>query len=226
LKVYYEDGSWEVLNQAVGGDYLLSFDLDTTKVVDYVELSSADTQFKITGVSLSYVTKVFPDDYELSFELTGTDADQDAAVAEFTVAVNTSSGGDYQIEGTAGDDWVHGTSGNDVLIGGAGNDVLIGGEGDDVFQFTLADADTAGGGGYTDVIKDFSLGNNVLDIGDLLSQEGSDVTALVDGGNTTLTFTNSGGAVIQTIVLEGYVADTSGVNSIIDALKGDGTYNA
>ncbi len=132
--------------------------------------------------------------------------------------------GNLLMTGGSGADSLTGGDGNDILIGGAGADTLLGGLGSDTFAFKLADSTP---GGVQDVIKDFGQGGaDVLNIGDLLSQPGSDVTAVVDAVNTTttLTFSNSVNGVIQTIVLENFAPDASEVNNLVNALKTDGSY--
>ena len=131
--------------------------------------------------------------------------------------------GDDTLDGGAGNDHLKGGAGNDHLKGGAGNDTLTGGEGADVFSWTLADT-TPDKGGFVDLITDFGNGADVLNIGDLLTPAGSSVSALVDGGNTTLTFTNSDAQVIQTIVLESYAP--TDVEAMLNSLRNSGNYNA
>ena len=65
------------------------------------------------------------------------------------------NGADF-IDGGADSDTLHGEDGNDVLIGGPGNDILIGGPGKDTFVFT--------DGWGTDMITDFEVGSDVLDM--------------------------------------------------------------
>lgn len=94
---------------------------------------------------------------------------------------DTVSGGDDNdtLGGGPGDDTLYGGSGNDTLYGGDGNDTLAGGPGQDdmrggaggdVFKYTLADLDDTG----PDVIHDFTVGQDLLDIDDLLSGAGID----------------------------------------------------
>jgi Ca2+-binding RTX toxin-like protein len=172
-----------------------------------------------------------------SFSLSGlqlsapgiTDAQPEVAVVSASVSddggnllVSGGSGND-QLSGGALNDIMMGGAGNDVLAGGAGNDILTGGEGADVFSWTLADT-TADNGGFVDRITDFGNGADVLNIGDLLTPAGSSVSALVDRGNTTLTFTNSDAQVIQTIVLENYAP--TDVEAMLNSLRNSGNYNA
>lgn len=73
-------------------------------------------------------------------------------------------GGNDDLSGEAGDDLLHGGVGNDILRGGDGLDTLFGGSGEDIFVFEAANAYNS-----IDVIKDFSLTDDAIDISDLLN---------------------------------------------------------
>ncbi|QTP59417.1 retention module-containing protein [Billgrantia antri] len=207
LTVYDEDGSSRVYTATLAtADGEFVFNIDPTLNVDYMELRPAgNNSFKIDGISTSYVTQIYPDDYQLDFELTGSDADGDLATAAFTVSVKTTEDGTYEITGTDSDDVVHGTEGDDILIGG---------DGDDVFQWSLGDQ----GGESTpavDTIKDFGVGEDVLDLADLLQSESvetidSFIVAAQQGSDTVLYINHEGGINVdgsnatQVIVLENY----------------------
>lgn len=64
--------------------------------------------------------------------------------------------GDDSIYGGVGDDTVNGGAGDDVIRGGVGNDALTGGDGADVFVF--------GSGFGSDLINDFDLGSDQVNI--------------------------------------------------------------
>jgi Ca2+-binding RTX toxin-like protein len=66
--------------------------------------------------------------------------------------------GNNRLDGGDGNDTLKGNAGNDTLIGGAGNDALYGGSGSDTFLFA------AGSG--KDVIYDFNVAEDKLDLGD------------------------------------------------------------
>ena len=70
--------------------------------------------------------------------------------------------GDDNLVGGAGDDVLNGGVGNDVLNGGSGKNKLYGGSGDDIFMI-----DGSADGGST--IMDFKIGEDRIDISDLLS---------------------------------------------------------
>lgn len=87
--------------------------------------------------------------------------------------------GDDQLYGDSGDDLLIGGSGDDVLSGGQGMDTLVGGGGSDIFHFdNLASGNSEGN---ADVIRDFNLMQDKIDISELLSgyDEGEDLSSFV-----------------------------------------------
>ncbi|MGR2740918.1 Ig-like domain-containing protein, partial [Billgrantia sp. Q4P2] len=123
---------------------------------------------------------------------------------------------------------VAGSDGDDILIGGSGNDVLIGGLGDDVFQWNLGDQGSDNDPAK-DVVKDFSVGENVLDLADLLQGESADslgsfVFAEQVGEDTLLHIKHDGGLAAdgsnadQMIVLEGYGMEGKGSEEFLQFL--------
>lgn len=105
------------------------------------------------------------------------------------------------LDGGSGDDKIYGQEGDDTIIGGADDDYLEGGSGSDTFVY-------ANGSG-NDVIKDFTIGEDMLDVSGLHNTSGqvvghSDVVVTSDGENgSILTFPNG-----ETIRLVG-IAPTS-----------------
>ncbi|WP_444542573.1 VWA domain-containing protein [Halopseudomonas oceani] len=89
----------------------------------------------------------------------------------------TNEGGADTIYGGAGNDLLMAGAGDDVLIGGQGNDVMYGGLGADTFVWQSGDAGTVGTPA-TDLVMDFSLGTDVLDLSSLLG--GIDVADIAD----------------------------------------------
>ena len=67
--------------------------------------------------------------------------------------------GDDTLNGYAGDDTLNGYAGDDTLTGGDGNDTLTGGDGSDTFIFRS--------GFGRDVITDFNMDDDALDLGSL-----------------------------------------------------------
>ncbi len=237
LTVYDVNGSMTVYTaELLAGNGEFVFNIDPTHNVDYMELRPAgNNSFKIDGVSTSYVTQIYPDDYQLDFVLTGSDADGDTATADFSVFVKTTETGSYEITGSDDDDVVHGTAGNDVLIGGAGNDTLIGGEGDDVFQWNLGDQGDNDAPAI-DTVVDFGLGNNVLDLADLLQGEslgtiGDFIFAAQEGASTVLYINHEGNIGVdgtnatQVIVLENFTTGEVGSAEILAELLANSQLN-
>ncbi|MEZ8859758.1 tandem-95 repeat protein [Vibrio sp. 10N.247.311.51] len=133
--------------------------------------------------------------------------------------------GNDVLHGGTGNDAVRGGSGNDTIIGGHGNDILVGDDGADLFQWVdqpfQDDVDT---------ITDFDLGEDHLDISQLLPMENSMSDLLehitiekVDngGGDKDLVITISEDATnsgqTQTIILDNTGNQFDSVNA-----QGDG----
>lgn len=216
--VHYTTGPDQMLTEIWGEDQQVTFNFDENRTVDWVEITpNGNDSFKIDGVSLSYTTQEFPDDYQLNFQLTGSDGDQDIATAEFTIAVNTTDTLTYHIDGTSGNDQVYGTTGNDIIAGGAGDDILTGGAADDTFR--RLSGDKGAGTPAVDAITDWVTGHNKLDLADLLQGENAgnlNVFLMFEqtGSDVTLSVSSQGdGNVDQVIVLQNVtMADLAGAN--------------
>ena len=186
--VHYTSGPDTVANVVWGADRQIVLEFDTAREVDWVEIEpNGTTAFKIDGVSLSYLTKEFPDDYSLAFQLTGDDKDGDSATAAFSVQVNTTDTSTYEIQGTAGNDHVYGTTGDDIMTGGGGNDVFVfnsmADAHDHVTDFTIGDA-SAGAG-------------DALDVDDILPVEGATLASQLSGYVTLDTTTVPGSTIVM-----------------------------
>ncbi|WP_462323865.1 T1SS-143 repeat domain-containing protein [Desulfoplanes sp.] len=79
-----------------------------------------------------------------------------------------------EISGGGGLDILNGGGGDDILLGGTGNDQLTGGAGDDVMQYT------AQGGEGDDLVTDFTLGEDAIQLTDVLDEDGNSVSDLAD----------------------------------------------
>ncbi|MEZ9283177.1 cadherin-like domain-containing protein, partial [Vibrio lentus] len=133
---------------------------------------------------------------------------------------------DDVLSGGEGDDILYGQGGEDTLIGGLGDDILVGGDGDDLFQWVDQPFQ-----GDVDTITDFALGEDHLDISQLLPTE-NNMSDLLDhiaiekvdngGGDKDLVITISEGAnnsgQTQTIVLDNTGNQFDSVNA-----QGDGS---
>lgn len=71
--------------------------------------------------------------------------------------------GNNTLNGGGGDDRLTGGTGNDTLVGGAGRDILTGGGGSDIFKF-LSAGDSGVTGATRDVIQDFLIGSDKIDL--------------------------------------------------------------
>ncbi|WP_425314942.1 type I secretion C-terminal target domain-containing protein [Vibrio parahaemolyticus] len=125
--------------------------------------------------------------------------------------------GEDTLSGGAGDDILVGGLGNDILTGGLGSDILTGGEGIDTFTFTQESLDMTSS---RDVIKDFRLDEDKLDLSDILEFFGDDTTDMdnllehvsadYDSAQDTLNLTITGeGSNTMSVALENF--DLSGL---------------
>jgi VCBS repeat-containing protein len=101
--------------------------------------------------------------------------------------LNTSDGGG-RAWGGRGHDTLTGGSGDDMLVGGRGDDVLTGGAGTDEFRFTAGHPRVV----ETDLILDFEVGADVLDLRavSIASIEAADLDG--DGEDDSLVLLSSG----------------------------------
>ncbi|WP_342354889.1 Calx-beta domain-containing protein [Pseudoteredinibacter isoporae] len=102
--------------------------------------------------------------------ITGTSAGETLNGTSGNDSIVADAGADT-LNGGAGNDTLYGEAGNDTLIGGAGEDILFGGTGADTFVL-----DTGITTGVQDVVKDFSITDDVLDLSSLLPDGASAAT--------------------------------------------------
>ncbi|WP_194437648.1 Ig-like domain-containing protein, partial [Vibrio fluminensis] len=121
------------------------------------------------------------------------------------------------IRGGTGNDYIDGGTGNDVLIGGAGNDVFVGGQGEDIFKFI--DQGDGIRDGEVDTIKDFTRGEDHIDVSELLDlDEGvnlDDLLKVTLDEDDDLKLTIEDGESSQSIVIEG------GASQFSEHISGD-----
>lgn len=98
--------------------------------------------------------------------------------------------GNDEIDGGAGNDVIQGDLGNDVITGGTGADIMTGGEGADTFNFVAGDAAavTIGTAKFYDTITDFTVGEDTLNIGLVVTDE----TILVKASGVSFDATAAG----------------------------------
>lgn len=126
---------------------------------------------------------------------TGTPGNDDYALSDSGVTVDTGAGDD-RVQGGAGADVVDGGSGDDGLFGNGGNDTLIGGTGTDSLSGG-ADDDTLTGGSGADLLFG-GLGNDLLiaDLDDLIIDggEGFDIVRIDASAGGSLSIDLSSGS--------------------------------
>ncbi len=111
--------------------------------------------------------------------------------------------GNNILSGLGGNDLIEGFAGNDTLIGGSGIDRLVGGEDDDIFQFNSLDDGR-------DTVQDFGVGNDVVDVSNLLQSVGYTGTDAVADGFLRLV-SGATDSYVQ-IDADGFGTDSSFVN--------------
>ena len=99
----------------------------------------------------------------------------------------TGTTGANRLEGRAGADTLNGGGGDDTLVGGKGDDQLIGGDGADSFVLVKGDGH--------DVIRDFGLGHDTLDLS-AFAVGGKISATLSASGDDTLVSLKSGESVL------------------------------
>ncbi|MEW6995877.1 Ig-like domain-containing protein, partial [Colwelliaceae bacterium MEBiC 14330] len=133
-------------------------------------------------------------------------------------SINGNAGDDI-ITGGTGIDNISGDDGDDSLTGGVGNDFLTGGSGIDTFIWLAGDSGV-------DEITDFTVGEDVIDISDILQiSDGENLNEFLDfesdGTDTTLSiYADGGNTVTQTIVLDNVDLGSNDVTIINDMLTG------
>ncbi|MCE8040639.1 type I secretion C-terminal target domain-containing protein [Halomonas desiderata] len=218
----------------VDGSLFITAKLGT--YIDYIDLMpGSSTTVRITSISTFSMDDSAPKN--LGFGFIVTDADGDSASGSLGIVVQNGQvvngdAGNNVLFGGAGAQVLSGGDGKDILIGGAGNDTLIGGEGDDVFQWNFGDQGGVGSAAH-DVVKDFSLGINTLDLADLLQGEAAEtidsfIFAAQEGSSTVL-YVNHEGSIgangsnaTQVIVLENFNMNDQGSAEFLKGLLDSG----
>ena len=137
----------------------------------------------------------------------------ESATRTFYTSLNSRSGANDLIIGTAGDDVIDGLGGDDIIIGLGGNDTLTGGSGNDTFVFLpVGNAQSADDGGirplfvasnavHQPVITDFTPGADVLQFDHTLFARAEDVlaNAIQVGGNVEITWDSESAHTVLTL---------------------------
>ncbi|WP_028025430.1 retention module-containing protein [Enterovibrio calviensis] len=136
---------------------------------------------------------------------------------------NIGTSDDNQLLAQSAGESLFGMDGSDTLQAGKGNDILTGGEGDDIFVWLEASLSSPAN---TDVVTDFTLGQDKLDIGQILPDLGSspssgdllpyfDEASVDTDGTIHLSLTSDGGT--QNIDLQNMDLTSGGLNLISGA---------
>ena len=202
-KVYDEDFKEVGQGETSSGQDTLTISVDGSAVTSefsYILFTADDNDndddYGINNITYTptYIEDIF------TYTLTNTEGNSDTATLtithtkEGTLTANT-------LIGTNNDDVINGLAGNDSITGGAGDDILIGGTGVDTF---IWQADDSG----NDHISDFTVGEDVIDISDILQiSNGDNLNDFLDfesdGTDTTISiFADGGNTITQTIVLD------------------------
>ncbi|CAD5970726.1 hypothetical protein PCC9214_03794 [Planktothrix tepida] len=107
--------------------------------------------------------------------------------------------GDDSLYGGQGDDFLEGGEGDDHLFGDLGNDILIGGKGRDRFYI-------AGNTGV-DIINDFTLGEDQIQLTGGLSLEALQITTV--NGNTIIKLANTGEELVKLLGFDSTLINSS-----------------
>ncbi|MBZ9892564.1 cadherin-like domain-containing protein [Mesorhizobium sp. BR1-1-3] len=149
------------------------------------------------------------------------------------------NGHDTTLSGGQGNDILTGMDGNDTLYGGSGNDTLIGGAGNDTLYGGSGLNHLTGGGGndtfvidpsklaainMVDVIADYTPGQDVIDLSDLLKSLGGNAPTTDGQAGASIDVTFSGGAAHVMVDNNGTAAGGNWVE--VASLTGVGTGSA
>ncbi|MBB2494786.1 beta strand repeat-containing protein, partial [Aquipseudomonas ullengensis] len=218
------DQSYQIrVNKSGNGtvNYSLDLTLDGSGFNPSEFISSAHGTYTATGSAGGTDTGDVSLTYQAGNTLTGTSGNDTLLASNTATTLNGNGGHDVLYGGSAGDtlnggtgnDTLFGKAGIDTLLGGAGDDILIGGTGNDILQGD-AGSDTfvwKSGDLGTDTIRDFKLGEDHLDLSDLLQNEqnSADLTNYIkvsaNGSDLLISSSgslNSGGTADLTIHLD------------------------
>ncbi len=110
----------------------------------------------------------------------GSEESDEIAADEFDNAL-TGLGNRDDLNGSGGDDVLDGGSAQDMLNGGSGRDRLTGGGAADTFKWNSTNHSRAGA--ERDVVVDFSLTSDIIDLSSIDAVEGGNDNAFVLTGN-------------------------------------------
>ncbi|PSU45288.1 hcalcium-binding protein [Photobacterium frigidiphilum] len=220
---------------------------DAFSAYDSMSLTDLSSLIKLTGNGTDSTLEIYDDQGSLiqnivlngvaESVLLGSDpasmSDEDKISTllnsgQLNVANNFGDAGENTLIADNSGENLYGFDGNDILTGGAGDDFLTGGNGNNLFTWDAALSNE-------DVITDFKLDQDQLDLSQILSDDGDDkfdmndllghvtsgdLTASFDNdGKVNLSVTNSDSGDTQSIVLENIDSASLGDVSQADILN-------
>ncbi|WP_299183933.1 type I secretion C-terminal target domain-containing protein, partial [uncultured Neptuniibacter sp.] len=177
---------------AGSSQFEIQWDGVTVALVTNDPAATADAGIEIFNInendwsSIQFEVLAADDSTELKLIETGVTSDTHGALVD-NVKVIGLVNMENTIEGTPGNDILSGSDDDDIFFMGTGSDEVTTGEGNDGIVFLTSDLDDS-----VDTIKDFELGRDVLQLGDLLQgtseidqylkveEVGSDTVILID----------------------------------------------
>ncbi|EPJ45685.1 MAG: hypothetical protein OFPII_25780 [Osedax symbiont Rs1] len=166
---------------------MLSSTGESLRILNHV----ADSHSAINSIEFADGT-VWGQEYisENALHLQSGSMNNDVLIGESNPDLLIGKAGDDLLLGKSGNDVLEGNAGNDTLIGGSGNDLIIGGANDDIMfgrsiegaidllevnTFSWRESDKGDvGNPDVDVIADFRLGHDLINLKDLLVGENAD----------------------------------------------------
>ncbi|WP_310619910.1 calcium-binding protein [Flexibacterium corallicola] len=164
-----------------------------------------DSLIIISDLSKSERKDTWVEDIDLAFDNTGHYGDDAYILGSQHDDLLRGNDGDDSLEGFAGDDFLKGGKGADQLLGGEGDDTLRGGKGKDHLYDGAGSDELRGGNGddvfhfvddgTLDLIEDFELGEDLIDLSDAgissfgeltITQDGSKDPVVIAYGNDIL----------------------------------------
>ncbi|MBU2964326.1 beta strand repeat-containing protein, partial [Amphritea atlantica] len=231
--LFTNDGSTGVVFGADGGHILeltydgVTYSYDADNPVQTIALKEGSMDLDFGTGNFTYMsTEQTNDTVTENFTISVMDNDGDTSVDQPLILViekyqTTATSGDDRLVGTTGDDIIDGLGGNDILIGDEGDDLLMGSAGADTFEWNAGDQGSAAAPA-SDIIQDFTVAEDKIDLSDLLDSLGLTTSGVVESylsltensdSDTVLNVKDSAaGDVVQEIVLD---------NVSLDSLKTD-----
>lgn len=176
------------LNELIGGSGNDSYTLNNPQD-SVIETSSSTSGTDIVNVAANYF---LPANVE-NLGLLGTSNYKGSGNSLKNLV--TGNTGNNSLNGMSGSDHLRGMNGNDSLAGGAGNDILTGGAGNDRYIYNI-------NGDIGDVISDFRVGQDKIDLSSLLDKLGYSGTNPIKDGYLKFASTTYAGATATRIFVD------------------------